>query len=500
MNTHRHQPPPPGRASWSSPPRCCWPAAAATTTAPTALRRHAPTSAVGAASSHPSDRTTPGRTATTSTGAEPARLPPQEDVFSVAVAVEHAGPRRAGSAPTPTPCSSTPRSARYGVDGQADRPQEVDEGVYINTRAWTVPVVADGVPTVVRCRQVQCGDGTTTSPSTSPTTSTPTRSTTAGSPSSTRTPAPAYDLWRARREDDGTISYQFMRKWDLDGPGFSQPYVVSARGSGLPLFAGLIRPGELERCQINHALAISVPGPAAGYFVQPASSTDGNGTRATRCPRVPGSGSRPTSRSREPIDPVDRQAAPDDAVTQRRYADCIVPRCRPTAPSWSTAPRCRRSTSSASTPRPAAARCSTATSCSSLRPRRLHGRRLQRRGPVPLPARRRDRRRAHRLGTDGRPATSTTRGRPVMRTQHPPPASRWPRLAVARRPGPRRVRVTTTRRRRVAASGRRQQAGSSPSRDRGAGADEPVVGTRLRARRSPTRCQASSRSTAATTR
>ncbi len=47
-----------------------------------------------------------------------------------------------------------------------------------------------------------------------------------------------YDLWRARRSrDGGTISYQFMRKWDLNGPGFLRPGVVSARGSGLPLFA-----------------------------------------------------------------------------------------------------------------------------------------------------------------------------------------------------------------------------------------------------------------------
>ena len=87
----------------------------------------------------------------------------------------------------------------------------------------------------------------------------------------------AYDLWRARREDDGTISYNFMRKWDLDGSGFQAPQTVSARGSGLPLFAGLIRPKELQAGLINHALAISVPGPAQGVFVQPASSTDGNG-------------------------------------------------------------------------------------------------------------------------------------------------------------------------------------------------------------------------------
>ena len=29
-----------------------------------------------------------------------------------------------------------------------------------------------------------------------------------------------YDFWRARREGDGTISYQFGKAWTLDGPGW----------------------------------------------------------------------------------------------------------------------------------------------------------------------------------------------------------------------------------------------------------------------------------------
>ena len=94
-----------------------------------------------------------------------------------------------------------------------------------------------------------------------------------------------YDFWRARREGDGTISYQFGKAWTLDGPGFSRPVgvdperAVGARGSGLPLFAGVIGPDELERGEINHALAISVPGLARRNFVQPASVTDGVGNR-----------------------------------------------------------------------------------------------------------------------------------------------------------------------------------------------------------------------------
>ncbi|MEA2189834.1 MAG: hypothetical protein QOK16_4845 [Solirubrobacteraceae bacterium] len=90
-----------------------------------------------------------------------------------------------------------------------------------------------------------------------------------------------YDMWRARRVGN-VISYQFIKRWRLDGPGFSPPATedpitaVGARGSGLPLFAGVIQPDELRQGRIEHALAISVPGAAQRIFVQPASVTNGN--------------------------------------------------------------------------------------------------------------------------------------------------------------------------------------------------------------------------------
>ena len=87
-------------------------------------------------------------------------------------------------------------------------------------------------------------------------------------------------MWRARRVGD-VISYQFIKRWALNGPGYSAPATqdasaaVGARGSGLPLFAGVIQPNELRQGRIDHALAISVPGPAQRIFVQPASVTNG---------------------------------------------------------------------------------------------------------------------------------------------------------------------------------------------------------------------------------
>jgi hypothetical protein len=153
----------------------------------------------------------------------------------------------------------------------------VADGLYINTTRWTVPVVAGGRPTSLVCRQLVCGDGADTTVLSIPDDVDPDPRYDGWYTVFDTSASVAYDLWRARREDDDTISYNYMRKWDLNGPGFSPPWTEGARGSGLPLFAGLIRPGELESGEIQHALAISLPGPAQGLFVQPASSTDGNG-------------------------------------------------------------------------------------------------------------------------------------------------------------------------------------------------------------------------------
>jgi hypothetical protein len=166
---------------------------------------------------------------------------------------------------------------RPGSDTAVRRREMVDDGLYINTMRWTVPVVAGGRPTSLVCRQLVCGDGADTTVLNIPDDVDPDPRYDGWYTVFDTSASIAYDLWRARREDDETISYNYMRKWDLNGSGFSPPQTEGARGSGLPLFAGLIRPGELESGEIEHALAISLPGPAQGLFVQPASATDGNG-------------------------------------------------------------------------------------------------------------------------------------------------------------------------------------------------------------------------------
>jgi hypothetical protein len=178
---------------------------------------------------------------------------------------------------------------RQGVETFA---REQDAEITINTEQWAPLVVSaggDGAEmTRMVCRQSDCGSNDP-----------PVPDQLALPPGTTPDPrydgwlsvidvdkGVGYDFWRARRQSDGTISFQFSKGWTLDGPGFSPPVsedperAPGARGSGLPLFAGLISPGELTAGRIDHALAVSLPGIARRNFVQPASVTNGIGARA----------------------------------------------------------------------------------------------------------------------------------------------------------------------------------------------------------------------------
>ena len=202
--------------------------------------------------------------------------------------------------------------------------ERVEAGLHLDAgaAAGAVPVVSGGVDTVLRCRQDRCGDGIGDLTVPVPADVDPDPLSNGWFTVIDESTDTAYDLLRARREDDRSISYHLMRRWDLDGPGFSRPYVAGAHGSGLPLFAGLVRPGELERCEIEHALAIGLPGPAAGYFVQPASTTDGDNPGDA----VP-AGARLRLRAdvvaQPPTDPLTGEPVPF-SDTERERADCLV--------------------------------------------------------------------------------------------------------------------------------------------------------------------------------
>ena len=158
-----------------------------------------------------------------------------------------------------------------------------DVDLFVNTDDWAVPIVTEenGVPTTMVCRQELCGpDSDRVDTLSIPSEVSPVPGNDGWFSVLDRGTGFGYDLWRARRE--GTvISYQFIKRWALDGPGYSAPVAedpvraVGARGSGLPLFAGVIHPEELEGGRIDHALAIAVPGPSQRAYVQPASVTNG---------------------------------------------------------------------------------------------------------------------------------------------------------------------------------------------------------------------------------
>jgi hypothetical protein len=187
--------------------------------------------------------------------------------------------------------------------GTGTKDVALNDPLFINTRKWTVPVVDEvgGVDTPVYCRQpplpplpeerqtipderALCGDGWAVDSLLIPPGEDPHPEFDGWFTVLNRQQGLAYDLWRARRSQDGrSLSYQFMRIWDLNGSGFLAPNRVSARGSGLPFLGGLVTPDEVAAGRIDHALAISVPAPSQGNYVQPASATDGVG-RTTSLP------------------------------------------------------------------------------------------------------------------------------------------------------------------------------------------------------------------------
>jgi hypothetical protein len=82
-----------------------------------------------------------------------------------------------------------------------------------------------------------------------------------------------YDLWRAERGTTGWTTgsgsiYNIL--WN------GTPELNNSRGSGIPSYAGLLRPWEILQGRIQHALAFGYTEPAQDKCVFPASKTDGD--------------------------------------------------------------------------------------------------------------------------------------------------------------------------------------------------------------------------------
>jgi hypothetical protein len=83
-----------------------------------------------------------------------------------------------------------------------------------------------------------------------------------------------YNFWQIRREGDGWAASNGSI-YSIYGDGAPAEY--GSRGAGVPYYAGLIRPWEIEAGEIGHALAFAYPTPARDRCVYPASKTDGRG-------------------------------------------------------------------------------------------------------------------------------------------------------------------------------------------------------------------------------
>jgi hypothetical protein len=91
-----------------------------------------------------------------------------------------------------------------------------------------------------------------------------------------------WGFWKLYKDSSGnwyaTNGYHYNTNWSGVPPsGFG------SRGAGVPYLAGLVRPCEIARGYIDHALAFAYDYPT-GSFVWPATKSDGKGTLANDMP------------------------------------------------------------------------------------------------------------------------------------------------------------------------------------------------------------------------
>jgi hypothetical protein len=89
-----------------------------------------------------------------------------------------------------------------------------------------------------------------------------------------------WDMWRFRRAANGTYEVtnvgRYVTTWSAVPPRDDnrRPWVL--RGAKIPYLAGLVRPCEIARGRINHALAFAYPD-VTSRWVYPAMHSDGDG-------------------------------------------------------------------------------------------------------------------------------------------------------------------------------------------------------------------------------
>jgi hypothetical protein len=84
-----------------------------------------------------------------------------------------------------------------------------------------------------------------------------------------------WEFWLMRRAPDGWHARWGGRMTRVSRDEGAFPAPLGATATGLPLLGGLMRPAELRRGRIEHALAFALPTARAGTIVPPATRTDG---------------------------------------------------------------------------------------------------------------------------------------------------------------------------------------------------------------------------------
>jgi hemolysin type calcium-binding protein len=89
-----------------------------------------------------------------------------------------------------------------------------------------------------------------------------------------------WGVWQLERGDGGweaTNGYHYNIRWDGVPPSDDSGDPFGSRGAGVPYLAGLVRPCEIARGRIDHALAFAYDAPTDAH-VYPATKSDGIGT------------------------------------------------------------------------------------------------------------------------------------------------------------------------------------------------------------------------------
>jgi hypothetical protein len=95
-----------------------------------------------------------------------------------------------------------------------------------------------------------------------------------------------WGTWQLRRDGNGFSAengYHYNTRWSAIPPHSRDGQPFGSRGAGVPYLAGLVRPCEIARGRIDHALAFAYDSPSAQH-TYPATKSDGTGSGPSALP------------------------------------------------------------------------------------------------------------------------------------------------------------------------------------------------------------------------